>query len=369
MNRTRLLDVAARQLLEIGFDRVTVNSITRDAGVSRGTLYAYFGDVDGVYASLWADRGLAWLRGVVSGVGIDADGGPGDVLATILLLVRRVPALDEVVRPDLQAVWADVANGPATGRVRAVWLLAGLLGRSLLLPIAPELAGTEMLGALIASMPDDVAEQLGLPPWVAPPAMPHVDTPRIESTDDIAVRLSDADMQVIASAGLAAATMMRVCRVARASTGAAAPRFRSLEELHHSTFALALRDVADTNAAQVQRFSEGRSIPDTYVLFVSAALEPQRQLWRRYRQELLIAAAHDESTAAAIRHSFAVTDEHLHEALSVLDLTSDQISLVLRFNLLYAVGLAAVLELLPPIDVHEHRVLLCWLFRMVLESN
>lgn len=367
MNRTRLLDVAARQLLELGFDRVTVNSITRDAGVSRGTLYAYFGDVDGVYASLWAEHGLAWLRTVVTGGDTNAEF--ADALATILLLTRRVPALDEVVRPDLDIVRGEIDTEPTAARIRATWLLADVLGRRLMLPSVPELAGTEIIGQLIASMPDDAAEQLALTPWVEPGETPMVDTPRIEHTDDIAVRLSDADMHVIASAGLAAATMMRVCRVARVSTGAAAPRFRSLTDLHHSTFALALRDVADTNAAQVQRFSEGRSIPDTYALFVVAALEPRRQLWRRYRQELLIAAAYDESTAAAMRHSFAVTDQHLHEALSVLDLTTDQISLVLQFNLLYAVGLAAVLELLPPLAVEEHRLLLCWLFRMVLQTN
>lgn len=369
MNRTRLLAVAARQLLEVGFDHVTVNSITREAGMSRGTLYAYFGDVHGVYASLWAEHGLAWLRDVVVGVDHGDDRDLDDVMASILILARRVPALDEVVRPDLHAVWTDVAAGPAPRRVRAVWLLAGLLAHRLLRHSAPDLSGTEIVAPLIAALPDDVEERLGLPTWVQPTETPRVDTPRIEHGDDIASRLADADMQVIASAGLAAATMMRVCRVARVSTGAAAPRFRSLDDLHHSTFELALRDVADTNATQVDRFVAGRSIPDAYTLFVAAALEPQRQLWRRYRQELLVAAAHDPSTAASMRHSFEVTNAHLEDALAVLALRSDQISLVVRFNLVYAVGLAAVLELFPPLDVQEHRLVLHWLFRTGLDTD
>ena len=163
--------------------------------------------------------------------------------------------------------------------------------------------------------------------------------------------------------------MMRVCRVARVSTGTAAPRFESLRELHHSTFELALRDVADTNAAQVQRFTTGRTVPDTYTLFVAAVLEPQRRLWRRYRQELLIASRHDSVTAEAVRRSFATTDAALEATFAALGLSSDQVQLVLRFNLLYAVGLAATLELLPALAAQDHRLVLTWLFSLVLSNQ
>ncbi len=370
-NRDRLLDAAERQLEAVGFDHVTVSGLTREAGVSRGTLYAYFGDVDGVYASFWAEHGASWLRRVMTAVPTSptVSDERHDTLAALLAVARRVPALEEVIRPDLDAAWAEVTDDTAASRVRATWLLAGVLGLHLLRDTAPHVEEVAPIAQLVAVMPDEVDEQLNLSPWVQPEQTPYVDTPRIDDADDARIRLAQADMKVIASAGVAAATMMRVCRVARVSTGTAAPRFESLRDLHHSTFELALRDVADTNSAQIDRFASDRSIPDTYALFVAAALEPQRRLWRRYRQELLIASRHDPITAEAVRRSFTTTDAALEATFAALGLSSDQVQLVLRFNLLYAVGLAAVLELLPPLDAREHRSVLNWLFSLVLSDT
>lgn len=42
--RRQILDGAKRVFMRMGFDAASMNDVTREAGVSKGTLYVYFGN-------------------------------------------------------------------------------------------------------------------------------------------------------------------------------------------------------------------------------------------------------------------------------------------------------------------------------------
>ena len=46
VKRQQILDGAKQVFLSVGFDAASMNDITREAGVSKGTIYVYFGGKD-----------------------------------------------------------------------------------------------------------------------------------------------------------------------------------------------------------------------------------------------------------------------------------------------------------------------------------
>ena len=50
--REQILDGAKRVFMTVGFDAASMNDITREAGVSKGTIYVYFANKDDLFAAL-----------------------------------------------------------------------------------------------------------------------------------------------------------------------------------------------------------------------------------------------------------------------------------------------------------------------------
>lgn len=365
------MESAAHLLMARGYDHVTVNALTEAANVSRGTLYGHFGEVAGVYASLWSDIGPAWLRrafGIGLPVEAEAMEAPSsdpmvdDVCATLFVLARRVPAILEVVQPDLERMWAEVATSDMAA-VRASWRLSGVLGLHLVQPVAPEAHVIRGVMDWVEAMPVDIVagerpRELSVLGRLGPVAVEPAD-------DDVEARLVWADMRVIGSAGYAGATMMRICRVARVSTGAAAPRFRTLLDLHRRAFEAALRSVVSTNTERATALLDDHSPSDIQAGLIVAALEPQRRMWRQYRLELLIAARHDADAAAMTRAVFDATHEGLMAELRAFEQLSAVAELVTMFNVVYSAGMAAAAEMGLPLAELDHRPATRWLFSLV----
>ncbi|NCY17269.1 MAG: TetR/AcrR family transcriptional regulator, partial [Actinobacteria bacterium] len=208
---------AGMHLIETnGIDRVTVAAILEEAEVARGTVYAHFGEVFGVFASAWSLLGAPWLRLMVSAP--DEATMPSQyrgALVSILLAARRAPVLHEVVQPDVDRVWAEVERSTAGSELRAVWLLLMRLSLDLSLPALPEATALVPLVGVIGSLPDDVLERYGLVGQEIP-KLPVSATlsPFDSEVDDITRRLMVAAVDVVASSGLSAASMLRVCRTA-----------------------------------------------------------------------------------------------------------------------------------------------------------
>lgn len=52
VKRQQILDGAKRVFLSVGFDAASMNDITREAGVSKGTIYVYFGSKEELFGAL-----------------------------------------------------------------------------------------------------------------------------------------------------------------------------------------------------------------------------------------------------------------------------------------------------------------------------
>ena len=106
MNRSQALDVAHAMMLETGWDRVRFGEVAVRVGVSRPTLYAAFGNKDGLAEALVLRETDRFL------VGIDEvlQAHSGDLGAAVREAVRFV--LDEADRsPLLHAVLTSTRGG------------------------------------------------------------------------------------------------------------------------------------------------------------------------------------------------------------------------------------------------------------------
>ena len=362
-NRGRLLLAALDQIDRIGIDNITAADLIGEAGVSRSTLYSYFGEVLGVVAEVWAACGAEWLTQVMTqperNHDIDA------AMVSLLCTARRAPLLNEVVQPDIDAVWASVAEQGEMARMKAAWMLASVVGVELTAPIMPEARGIELLSSLIADMPDDADARVGSLDSLEPLELPETRSPMKSNDDSVTTRLTKAAVEVVASSGLEAASMMRVCRVARLSTGAATPRFAGLRAMHERAFAEANAAVVRSNSEQFADYARRLSPPDMNAMFVRSSLAPNRELWRRYRRELHLAARNDADLAAMMHEAFSESNRALRAAMVRNGAPTSVVDVAVMFNLVFAVGLGAVADTGIPLATFDHRVIIRWLYRHV----
>ena len=58
VKREQILDGAMRVFMRMGFDASSMNDITREAGVSKGTLYVYFADKSRLFEAIVEEEAL-----------------------------------------------------------------------------------------------------------------------------------------------------------------------------------------------------------------------------------------------------------------------------------------------------------------------
>jgi AcrR family transcriptional regulator len=356
---------AGLQLIEtLGIDRVTVAAILGEAKVVRGTVYAHFGEVFGVFAAAWTKLGAPWLRLMM--MASDESMIPPQyrgALVQILLAARRAPVLHEVVRPDVDSVWAELDRSTDTSELRAVWLLITRLSLDLSLPVLPDANALVPLVGVIASIPDDAFERYGLVGQQIPKhEIPAALSPIESENDDITRRLMVAAVDVVAGSGLATASMLRVCRTARLTPGAATPRFADLRSLHDYAFANAMADVVRQNREVFVDRAPVQSIPDRAAAIALSSMSDERTQWRLYRQEFHIAACSDSDLARMLHDAITGTDPQSIEELRAAGVPESILTLVVLWTHVAATGVAAVLALGIPLSDMDARPLFRWLF-------
>ena len=347
-----------------GIDRVTVAAILEEAEVARGTVYAHFGEVFGVFASAWSLLGAPWLRLMVSAP--DEATMPSQyrgALVSILLAARRAPVLHEVVQPDVDRVWAEVERSTAGSELRAVWLLLMRLSLDLSLPALPEATSLVPLVGVIGSLPDDVLERYGLVGQEIP-KLPVSATlsPFDSEDDDITRRLMVAAVDVVASSGLSAASMLRVCRTARLTPGAATPRFADLRSLHEYAFSTSLAEVVRQNREVFIDRTPVHSIPDRAAAITLSSMSDQRAQWRLYRQEFHLAAFSDPDLARMLHDAITVTDPQSIEELRAVGVPESILAPMVMWTHVAATGVAAIMGLGIPLRDLDARPVFRWLF-------
>lgn len=96
VKRQQILDGAKRVFLGLGFEAASMNDITREAGVSKGTIYVYFADKEALFAALiQRERGSIIAR---VGATLDGDGPLAEVLHAYGTILTRQLTAPEVIR-------------------------------------------------------------------------------------------------------------------------------------------------------------------------------------------------------------------------------------------------------------------------------
>jgi len=360
----RVLREGLKLIGAVGIDRVTVAAILAEAKVARGTVYAHFGDVFGVFASAWSALGRPWLTVMMSGVPeAEIPTEYRSALVQILCAARRAPVLDEVVAPDVAAVWGSVNHSSLITEFRAIWSLMMRLSIELSRPILPEADSLAPLIAMIAALPDDAIERYSLgetAPVVA--ELPPAQSPFDAEGDDITRRLMVAAVDVVASSGLSSASMLRVCRTARLTPGAAAPRFTDLRALHDYAFSASLADVVRQNAGVISGTLEDLSVPEQSAAISSSSMQASRRKWRLYRQEFHLAAMTDPELAAKMRSAIVATDAASYDAILATGVDLPLAKALVLFTHVAAAGVGAVDALGLPLASMDTRPMFHWLF-------
>jgi AcrR family transcriptional regulator len=173
-----ILRAARRAFLANGFGAVSMDSIAREAGVSKATIYAHFGSKEELFGAVVAD--VAEQRfGGFSALELD----PLDIEASLGTIARRF--LDLVLSPEAVAVnriiIGEVTRFPVLGEV--FWQSGPERNRN---QIEGFLRRAAAAGSLIVDDPRLAAEQFASlvrgeikPPWPMPPPTrsPHFCAP------------------------------------------------------------------------------------------------------------------------------------------------------------------------------------------------
>ncbi|MFI1920080.1 TetR/AcrR family transcriptional regulator [Nocardia sp. NPDC020380] len=107
-----ILDTAEKQLETIGFDRMTVETITKAVGITRGAFYFYFASKDAVLAAL-VERTVATLRTQIESA--DSSGEPA------LALRRSIDQTRDMWRDHGNVMRAAVELTPAIAAIGESW--------------------------------------------------------------------------------------------------------------------------------------------------------------------------------------------------------------------------------------------------------
>jgi AcrR family transcriptional regulator len=96
VKRQQILDGAKRVFLSLGFEAASMNDITQEAGVSKGTIYVYFADKEALFSALIArERGDVLAKVEAA---LDADGPVAKVLYDFGTTLATRLTLPEVIR-------------------------------------------------------------------------------------------------------------------------------------------------------------------------------------------------------------------------------------------------------------------------------
>jgi len=155
--RTRLVDAAVAVLARDGFAHTSARAVALEAGTVNGSIYYYFGSMDGLLAATaraLAERGIARIREGLGGdlahlewparlgavMRAEADGADGRAVMELFVGARASPELATEVRAAI-----DTAIAYATTEMEAV-LGSSPITQLIPVPLVAELAAAAFLG-------------------------------------------------------------------------------------------------------------------------------------------------------------------------------------------------------------------------------
>ena len=347
-----LLVSGVQAIAEKGLDHVNVMDVTTRSQVSRPTFYTYFGDMNGFFAEIWLHYGREWLDAQLDATA-DLDPDTDLALLEIFAASRRIPELLEVVQPESQRWWDEKFDGDHAAKQNASWFLGARIGYK----ISKGVSAKGALGEALYPMLNVTAEELASPLMAGlghPDKLP-VPMSGIQYEDaSVEDSLTHAAVEVIAKSGVAAASMTRIARRARVSTGSVYPRFKNSESLIQSSFQKAIRDIVSGNVAVIEAGGPG---VDQYGQAVNTGFGAERETWRNYRIEMHLAAAHDSTLARFMEPGFEETATLLRDSAMRMSVGEREATALAWFMHVHAIGVSLLFNAIPEIGQLDYRIM------------
>ena len=349
------VDAAVEAIHETGIDRLSVSRIATLAGASRPTFYAYFGELGGLLAEVWLAKGNAFLEWLVTPQERFATAQPEhkielSVLAQVFAVAHRIPELAEVVVPSAATWWQARTHGSPYVSQKVAWVASSRLGEILTAPVDSDVASAVIGEAVIWTLGHDCQNP---PPPLASTNLPPISDP-LSAVDDMDRRLMDAAVRVISTSGVAAASMTRIARTARVTTGAAYPRFSGTDALVLSAFQNWISEVTEENLSQIGPLGFS---PDDFGLFVMAGLLDSRKIWRNFRVEIHLESAVNETLARAMKATLRTTNDRVVLGLGQLPATLEQKQAIAYWVHTMGIGMAILYNAGLPVNQLDHRMI------------
>jgi AcrR family transcriptional regulator len=343
---------------ELGIDQATASDIISRAEVSRPTFYSYFDDVPGLMAECWVSGGNQWFEGLLWGhlpEGFEESNEHKAFIDT-LMSTTRTPELAEVVLPSISTHWERLSQCSDSEQVRRLWALATRLGVTASEVVVPEVKtlGT-FIGALEMIPSDFAATKENVDALYA--VEPMASEPQIADPDEVTSNLIQAVVRVVSNSGVAKASMTRVCRAAHVTTGSAKPRFATMADLMSSGYEYAVMEVARQNVAQADEVFGGVSPIQAYARLVISSLNPSRKSWRRYRQEMHLAARVNTAIAVQMTSGIQRVNEVLKDSLRSSGVDESIVNISILVNQAQSVGFSLIDDLGIPVRNINHAVI------------
>lgn len=337
-----------------GIDHITVGDVTKLSHHSRPTFYTYFGDMNGFLAELWLKYGIEWLDSLVSNPPERIP--PTELNAAmmeILLVSHRNLEIAEVLAPDIQAWFERNSEANPVKAVKLSWYLAVKLGMYLSLPVTPEAIAAIPFLAYLNSIPDNVLSLDGMQDLAKNPMQPRPQMLGLETTsEDVELKLLASSIDVVANSGFVGASMARIARRARVSTGTLYPRYKTTENIIAASFDHAIKQIVRGNVQQL----ETNVGADQFGEIVVAGFHDSRKSWRNYRLEMYLEAQHNPAIAKYMAPGLEETRLLLDGNLKQYGFSDEQRLSITQMMQNQAVGLSLLFNAGVPVEKFDHRI-------------
>lgn len=351
-----LLRAGVIEIAKHGIDRVTVSHITKASGCSRTTFYTYFGDIPGLCAEVWLRFGREWLnsKSTVSGKARDSKDFQNDLeiaLLDIFAAAHRIAEIREVVLPDTSAWWNDQITGSHSSALSSVWILGSRLGAELSACVTPSIKSVESLLGLFGSMPALNLEELfigEIQSSYSPSGLLAQDL----DPDDVEAQLMASAISVIAASGVAAASVSRVARKTRVSTGSVYPRFKNISAIVSSAFDWSIRQIVSNNTSQL---SDKVPAGDFYGEIAVGGLSPKRTTWRNFRIEMHLEARVNPDVARHMAPGLEETNDTIAKTIPAFAVPQEVAMVIAHLMQALAIGFSLLHNSEIPVAKLDHR--------------
>jgi AcrR family transcriptional regulator len=314
-----LLLAGIEAVARFGLDRVTVADVIKISGHSRPTFYSYFGDINGMLAEIWIRFGREMLDSQLYEVGagaapVERNLDLESTLMQIMCAAHRLPEVQEILVPDYADWWKQATKGNHYIELKLSWILAIKIGIALSEHIDPQHQIAGMVLPILRTMPDNLDGSPLLAGLGDFPPFPEANSVIVEAetTEDA---IMNATIEVVANSGVGAASVARIARKSRVSTGSIYPRFTTGRDLVEKSFDRAIADVVRGNLEQAGDMGFGA---DQYGLTIRTGFGDNRKVWRNYRIEMFLASMHDEGIRNKMVPGFETTRQQLVDGISTV---------------------------------------------------